>query len=150
MTDKAEIEKIVREFIKGTDLFLVGIKVSTSNRITILADSMEGITIDECAALHRFVEKNLDREREDFELQVSSPGLDMPFSVIEQYKKNEGRMVEVTDTDGMKYAGVLRNVTGGGFEIEAGVKEKGKSRETKEISFNYDQVKSTRVLFTIK
>ena len=51
---------------------------------------MNGITIDECASLHRHIENNLDREKEDFELQVSSPGLDMPFAVIDQYYKNEG------------------------------------------------------------
>ncbi len=63
---------------------------------------MKGITIDECAAIHRHIEKSLDRDKEDFELQVSSPGLDMPFGVIEQYYKNEGKKVEVVDNEGSK------------------------------------------------
>ena len=79
MVEKHDIQGIVEEFIKGTDLFLVAVKVSSSNRITILADKNSGITIDECAAIHRHVENSLDRDKEDFELLVSSPGLDLPF-----------------------------------------------------------------------
>jgi ribosome maturation factor RimP len=150
MIDKEYIQGLVEEFIKGTGLFLVAVKVSSANRIMVLADKQEGITIEECVAIHRHIEKNLDREKEDFELQVSSPGLDLPFGVIEQYYKNEGRKVEVTDNDGTKYTGLLRNVTEGGFELETEIKIKGKAREMKEISFNFDQVKTTRVILTIK
>jgi len=141
MIEKNHIEKLVNEFIKGTGIFLVTVKVSSSNKITVLADTMKGITIDECVAIHRFLEKSLDRNTEDFEMQVSSPGLDMPFGVIEQYYKNEGKRVEVTDIDGEKFSGILRNVTSGGFELET---------EVKESSFNLDQVKSTRIVLTIK
>ena len=150
MTDKEYIKGLVEEFIKGTGLFLVAVKVSSANRITILADKNEGITIDECVAIHRHIENNLDREKEDFELQVSSPGLDLPFGVIEQYYKNEGRRVEVTDNDGTKLTGTLKNVTAGGFELETEVKIKGKTKELKDISFNFDQVKTARVILTIK
>jgi ribosome maturation factor RimP len=150
MIEKNKIENLANEFIKGTGIFLVAVKVSSSNRITVLADTMKGITIDECAALHRFLEKNLDRTASDFEMQVSSPGLDMPFGVIEQYYKNEGQRVEVTDLDGLKTKGNLKNITSGGFELETEVKARGKSKELKEISFNFDQVKSTRIVLTIK
>ncbi len=53
MIDKEKIEESVKEYIRGTDLFLVAVKVSSSNKITVLADTKEGITIDECAMLHR-------------------------------------------------------------------------------------------------
>ena len=118
MIEKQYIQGIVKEFMSGTNLFLVAVKVSSANRITVLADKNEGITIDECAAIHRHIESSLDRDKEDFELQVSSPGLDLPFGVIEQYYKNEGKKVEVVDNEGTKYAGILKNVTGGGFELE--------------------------------
>jgi ribosome maturation factor RimP len=150
MTDKDNIEKFVNQFIKGTDIFLVAVKVSSSNRITVLADTIKGITIDECAGLHRHLEKNLDRNIEDFELQVSSPGLDMPFSVIEQYLKNEGKKVEVVDVEGTRLTGFLNNVTDGGFELVTEVKVKGKTKEMKELSFNFEQVESTRTVLTIK
>lgn len=150
MIDKNKIEKLVNEFIKGTDIFLVAVKVSSSNRITVLADTMKGITIDECADMSRHIEKNLDRSVEDFELLVSSPGLDMPFSVIEQYRKNEGKKVEVVDTEGTRFTGILKNVTSGGFELVTEVKSKNKTKEMKELSFNFDQVKSTREVIIIK
>ncbi len=141
MIEKQKIQGLVEEFIKGTGLFLVTVKVSNANRIMVLADKNEGITIDECAAIHRHIENGLDRETEDFELQVSSPGLDVPFTVIEQYYKNEGRKVEVTDNEGSKYIGNLKNVTKGGFELET---------KLKLLSFNFEQIKSTRVILTIK
>ena len=93
---------------------------------------------------------NLDRETEDYELQVSSPGLDLPFGVIEQYYKNAGRKVEVIDKEGSKLTGILKNVTEGGFELETEYKVKGKTKELKDVSFNFEQIKSTRVILTIK
>ncbi len=150
MIDKNRIEGIIKEHISGTDIFLVSVKVSSANRITVLADKKNGITIDECVAIHRYLENALNRDEEDYEMQVSSPGLDLPFLVLEQYLKNEGKKVEVTDTDGTKYSGILKNITSGGFELDTEVKVKGKQKEIKELSFNFDQVKSTRIVLTIK
>ena len=150
MIEKQKIEGFVEEYIRGSALFLVSVKVSNANRIIVLADKNEGITIDECAAIHKHIENGLDRNKEDFELQVSSPGLDVPFGVIEQYFKNEGKKVEVVDIDGSKNAGRLKNVTTGGFELETEIKIKGKTIELKDISFNFEQIKSTRVILTIK
>ena len=150
MIEKSSIEKLVKEFTKGSSLFLVAVKVSSSNKITVLADTMNGITIDECASLHRHIEKNLDRDKEDFELQVSSPGLDMPFTVIGQYYKNEDKKIMVTDAEGSTFTGKLKNVTDGGFELETEVKVKGKSKELKDISFNFEQIKSAKVFLNIK
>jgi ribosome maturation factor RimP len=149
MTEKQYIKGLVEEFIQGTGLFLVAVKVSSANRITVLADKNDGITIDECASIHRHIENSLDRDKEDFELEVSSPGLDLPFGVIEQYYKNEGKQVEVIDNDGSKYSGKLKNITPGGFELETYFKIKGKTKELKDISFNLDQIKTTRVILTI-
>ncbi len=150
MIEKQEIQRLVEDYISGSGLFLVSVKVSNANRITVLADKNEGITIDECAAIHRHIEKGLDRDVENYELQVSSPGLDLPFGVIEQYYKNEGRKVEVIDNEGVKHIGKLKNVTKGGFELETEIKSKGKAIELKDNSFNFEQIKSTRVILTIK
>src|SRR5674476_333652 len=118
MIEKQKIQGLVEEYIKGTGLFIVTVKISNANRITVLADKNEGITIDECAAIHRHIENGLDRDKEDFELQVSSPGLDMPFVVIEQYFKNVAEKVDVMVIEGSKYSGKLKNITAGGFELE--------------------------------
>jgi ribosome maturation factor RimP len=150
MIEKQKIQGLIEEYINGTELFLVSVKVNSANRIVVLADKKDGITIDECAAIHRHIESGLDRDIEDFELQVSSPGLDLPFTVIEQYLKNEGKKVEVIDNEGTKHTGKLKNVTPGGFELETEVKAKGKAAELKDLSFNFEQIKSTRIIFVIK
>jgi len=150
MIEREKIVESVKEFIRGTDLFLVAVKVSASNKITVLADRKGGITIDECALLHRHIEKGLDRDIMDFELQVSSPGLDTPFIVIEQYYKNEGKKVSVIDNEGMKYSGILKNVTKGGFDLETEVKVRGKTKEIRNLPFNFDQIKTTKIVLTIK
>jgi ribosome maturation factor RimP len=78
----------------------------------------------------------------------------MPFIVTEQYSKNVGRKIEVVDSEGRKYSGILKNVTSGGFELEiemkADIKGKAKSVMIKELSFNYDQVKSAREIVMFK
>jgi ribosome maturation factor RimP len=150
MIEKNKIENLVKEFINGTGIFLVAVRTSSANRITLLVDTMKGITIDECVSVHRHIESKLDRDIEDFELQVSSPGLDMPFGVIEQYYKNEGRKIEVINTDGERFSGILKNVTSGGFELETEVREKGRMKEIREVSFNFDQVKAAKAILTIK
>jgi ribosome maturation factor RimP len=150
MIDRSKIESLVNEFINDTGLFLVAVKVSSSNKITVLADTMKGITIDECAELHRYLERNLDRNIEDYELQVSSPGLDMPFGVIEQYCKNEGEQIMVVDIDDNRFSGKLKNVTEGGFELETETRIKGIPGESEDISFNFDQVKSVKTIVTIR
>jgi len=150
MIAKDKIRKLVEEQIEGTGLFIVDVKVSSANKITVLADTHQGITIDECISVSRHIEKNLDRDKEDFELMVSSPGLEMPFVVLEQYVKNEGKKVVVIDNDGVKYQGILKNVTIGGFEIETDIRKKGEKATKKEISFNYGQIKSTKTFIEFK
>ena len=75
MVEKQSIQGLVEEFIKGTGLFLVAVKVSSSNKITVLADKNEGITIDECAAIHKHIEKSLDRDKEDLSYRYRRPVL---------------------------------------------------------------------------
>jgi ribosome maturation factor RimP len=148
MIEKQKIEELFEEHAKGSGLFLVSVKVSNSNRIIILADKNDGITIDECAAIHRYIENGLDRVKEDFELQVSSPGLDVPFTVIEQYYKNENRKVEVVDNDGSKYHREnLRMSQNGGFELETEIKTKGRTIELKDMSFNFRTNKINKSYF---
>jgi ribosome maturation factor RimP len=110
MIEKAYIRKMVEELIKGEELFLVDVSVTPSNKITILVDSPKGITIGQCALINRKVESLLDRNVEDYELVVSSPGLDSELKVIEQYHKNIGRELEVIMKDQSRYSGKLTSV----------------------------------------
>jgi len=110
MIEKAYIRKMIEELLKGEELFLVDVSVTPSNKITILVDSPEGITIGQCAVINRKVESLLDRNEEDYELVVSSPGLASELKVIEQYHKNIGRELEVIMKDQSRYSGVLTTV----------------------------------------
>lgn len=142
--------KLAEEHVAGKEIFLVDVKVSTGNRITVLANKMGGITIDECVALSRHIEGNLDRESEDFELQVSSPGLDSPFLVREQYEMNIGKKVEVTPRDGKKIKGILKSLTDKGFEIEVEGREKGIKKEPVTLPFTFDEIRTVKVVITFK
>ena len=150
MINKEIVKDVVNIFIAGTDIFLVDIKVSTTNRISVLLNKPSGITIEECAGLSRHIEEKLDREREDFELKVSSPGLNTPFRVREQYEMSIGKTVEVVDNEGKKIKGVLKNVEGEGFEIETEKVKNKKNKTLEQISFNFDEVKTVKEIIKFK
>jgi len=95
MINTERIEKIVKDWTEDKDIFFVALSIGSGNIIKVLLDKPEGITIDECVVISRMIEARLNRDEEDYELQVSSPGLGMPFKVIEQYYKNRGNKIEV-------------------------------------------------------
>src|SRR4030042_1586705 len=95
MISAERIRTCIDEELRRNDLFLIDLVVSSSNRIKVVIDSMKGITVDECARLSRTIENKLDRDEEDFDLEVSSPGLDRPLVLPFQYLKNTGRQIEV-------------------------------------------------------
>ena len=105
--------------------------------------------------MSRNIEHNLDREEQDFELQVSSPGLDRPFRVVQQYKKNVGREVKLTPINGTKIEGLLKSANDEGVVIETESKERLEGKKKKvtvveEHSFNYDEIKETKIIITFK
>lgn len=137
------------------DMFLVDVTVTPMNVIHVEVDSFSGLTIDQCVAISRHIESNLDRETEDFALEVSSPGADQPFKVPQQYTKNKGREVEVMTLDGTILKGILTDSNAGGIVIHAAVKEKqeGSNRKKlveKDISLPYSEIKKTRVIISFK
>lgn len=125
MIDKQLLLKTVDEAIEGTDLFVVEIKVTPSNEITVELDSPKGLDIDTCATITRKIEAAFDRDVEDYELEVGSAGLTAPFKVRGQYLKNVGNNVEVLTRDGRKVRGVLKEVADDGtFTVASTVKVK--------------------------
>lgn len=153
MIDKKIVKEVVEKEIADTNLFLVDISVSTSNAISVMIDSMEGVPINTCIELSRAIEKHFDREVEDFELQVASAGIGQPFQVIQQYHKNVGRDVEVLTTEGVKQTGKLITVGENEIEIEVEEKVKVEGKKKKQIvvntyTFTFDQIKSTKDIIT--
>lgn len=110
MITTEQIKELVSQYIGGTDIFLVEVLVKPGNAITVHVDRPEGISIEECVKISRYLNENLDREIEDYSLEVSSPGLGGAFRVKQQYEKNLGRDIEVLYTDGIKVTGKLQEV----------------------------------------
>ena len=149
MITKDHIRKLAEQHISGTGIFLVDVRLSSTGRITILIDRPEGVRIDDCAMLSRQISNDLGEEGGDYELNVSSPGLDMPLLVPEQFRKNEGRMVDVVTNDGERFKGTMMNVTAGGFDLRVETKVK-KEIVTAVRSFNFEDVKSVKVIISFK
>ncbi len=158
MINKKKIEELALERIAelDKDLFIVEISISASNSMRVEIDSAFGnVAIEDCISVSRNIEHNLDREEQDFELQVSSPGLDKPFRVVQQYKKNVGREVKLTSLNGVKLEGVLKSADDNGVVIETTRKERLEGKKKKvtlveEHPFNYDEIKETKIVITFK
>ena len=131
MIGKENILKIVREYPGGKDFFVVDIRISPSNRVSVFVDRMGGVSIDECAKVSRFIENHLDREKEDFELIVSSPGLDAPFTVYEQYLKNIGKKIKIQLKNGETHLGKLTAMENDAITLEEQVKKREKQGQAK-------------------
>ena len=151
MIDKEKISSLVSGVLTDR-MFLVDVSISRSNAICIYIDSFENLTIDDCIRISRHVEGNLDREAEDFELQVSSPGVGQPFKVRQQYPKNVGRQVELTLKDGRILKGKLESADEKGVVVSTRIKEKtetGKNQQVdKNLFFEYDDINSAMTIAT--
>ena len=115
MITTESITELIEQHIEGSDIFLVEVIVKPGNAIRIHVDSPTGISIEECVKISRYVNESLDRDVEDYALEVSSPGLGGSFRVKQQYEKNVGRDIEVLYNDGIKVKGKLLSVAENGI-----------------------------------
>lgn len=159
MLKKDNIEKLALERIEELDkgLFIVDISVSPKNVIQVELDCDEGnVAILDCVSVSRNIEHNLDREVQDFELQVSSAGLDKPFRVLKQYYKNIGKEVKVIlNEKNQSLEGVLTHADEKGIKLETTTKERLEGKKKKEIvvqeyGFTYDEIKETKIVISFK
>jgi len=149
-TSKMITEERVKDLARTKALelggFLVSAKVSTQNVINVFVDKVAGISITECLQISRFIEQDLDRDVEDFQLSVSSPGLSNSFVVKEQYQKNIGNEIVVKLNDGKKIKGKLIAFDGS-IVLETSKKEKGKKQIKKEEKIILsEQIKETKLI----
>jgi len=144
-----KIRTLAEEKLAEGDNYIVDIAVKPANKIIVLLDNFKGVSIKDCVEMSRHIEFNLDREQEDFELNVSSPGIDKPFKVVKQYLKNIGKQVEVTTLENQKLIGTLLSANENEIELE--IKEKGKNPKNKQHTTNnlkltYNQIKETKII----
>ena len=154
MISAEKIRALAEEKLVDTQNYLVDVILRPGNKITVLLDSMNGgISINDCVQISRQIESNLDREVEDFELNVSSSGLDRPFKVLKQYIKNIGKEVEIVTKENKKLTGILLDANETEVILEAKTKEKvdgkkGKQTIIKTHKLNYNQIKETKIVIS--
>jgi ribosome maturation factor RimP len=154
MIDKAIVKKLVEEMLDNK-MFLVEITVSQRNVINVFVDSYDGLTIEQCISISRHVEHSFDREEEDFELQVSSPGLSEKFKVKEQHYKYIGREIEVVTVSDVEFEGVIQSATDEEIILETSARElvegqKKKQLVVKQHHLKYDEIKSAKAVISFK
>lgn len=155
MIDRKIVKNIVEEWLSDKEYFLVDIQVSSDNKIVIEIDHIDGVWIDDCVELSKFVESKLSRDEEDYELEVGSAGLGQPFKVPQQYINFIGKEVEVLNNDGKKIKGILKSVDGSNFVVSVleKVKVDGKKRPIKQsvdYTYNMNEVKYTKYIISFK
>lgn len=155
MIEKSVVIQLVNEWLENKDYFLVDVTVSPDNRIVVEIDHAEGVWIEDCVELSRFIESNLDREQEDFELEVGSAGIGQPFKVLQQYVNHIGMDVEVLKNDGLKLAGILKEADEEHFTVTVSkkVKLEGEKRPKmvdEDVAFAYNEIKYTKYLINFK
>lgn len=155
MISKETVKKLVDQWLEDKDYFLTDLTVSADNRIVVEIDHEEGVWIEDCVTLSRFIENGLDRDEEDFELEVGSAGIGQPFKVRRQYDIHIGDDVEVLTTEGKKLTGVLAEADDAGFTVVTleKVKNEGEKRpHTEEVEHRmaYSQAKWTKLHIDFK
>lgn len=155
MITTTQILELIDEKLQEKNFFVVHLDVKPGNNIQLEIDGPEGFTIKDCVDFSRQIEHNLDREAEDFELHVSSPGLDKPFRVFEQYQKYKGKEVRVVQNNGEVVEGVLEVVNENEIQITYSFKQKiegKKKKETivKEEIISFTNIKETTIIISFK
>jgi ribosome maturation factor RimP len=157
MIDKKTILKLAEERIEelNSGIYIVELKIASGNQIFLELDKEVGsIAIEDCMSVSRNIEHNLDREIEDFSLEVSSAGLDQPLRALKQFKKNIGREVKVvTSQNGQKFQGILKAADEEQISVEVKEKRNVEGRKSKvwiteELPFKYNDVKEVKLIIS--
>lgn len=155
MIEKKTVCQLVDEWLEGKDYFLVEVTVSPDDKIVVEIDHKDGVWIEDCVDLSRYIESKLNREKEDYELEVGSAGLGQPFKVPAQYVNHVGCEVEVLTGDGCKLKGVLKTADEQQFTVtvQKKVREEGAKRPKmvdEDLTFAYGDIKYTKYLISFK
>lgn len=153
MVDVKRVIELAQEWLDGKEYFLVDASVDQENRIVVEIDHKDGVWIDDCCELSRHIEDGLDRDVEDFELEVGSAGIGQPFKVAQQYVNAIGQEVELLTQEGKKMKGVMVRADEQGFVVSMKEKQnvEGKKRPQMvevEKPFAYADVKWTKAVIT--
>lgn len=156
MIDKQEVARLVEQAIENTDAYVVDLSVSADNDIVVELDSSTGVDLDFCAEVSRKLNEALDRDKEDYSLEVGTASLSAPFKVKQQYEKHLGDKVDILTKDGRKITGATLTAVGDdNFTVETmqKVREEGAKRpvmKAVEETLPMDACKSVTYHFDFK
>lgn len=155
MIDKNQIKTLAEEWLQGNEYFLVDLNISADGRIVVEIDHADGVWIEDCAELSRFIQERLGEELDNYELEVGSAGIGQPFKVHQQYVNYIGKDVEVLASDGKKVQGVLKSVDGDAFVVTVKEKQKVEGKKRPVIvdvdkQFDMNNIKYTKYLLSFK
>ncbi len=150
MINKEQIEKLVEAAIKELNaaVYVADVLVKSDNRIYVFLDSDEHVHIEDCITVSKYVESKLDRETEDFELNVSSYGATQPLKFSRQYIKNIGRMLEVVKSDDTEITGEI--IAAAPSEVTLKVAAKKKKEEPIQMVIPYNEIKEAKIKISFK
>lgn len=148
MIDKDKIIELANPAIDNTDMFIVDVRISKDNRISLVIDSDSGVKIQDCINVSRAIEGNLDREKEDFELNVMSFGVGEPLVLKRQYKKNLSREIRVIYNDSQIIEGELAEVNDDYITVRP--KSKKKKDKIEDINIAYQNIKEAKIIVSFK
>ncbi|MGB1971872.1 MAG: ribosome assembly cofactor RimP [Flavobacteriaceae bacterium] len=155
MNFKRQVEKLLMTALdENPSLFLIDFTVGSDNSIRVLLDGDQGVSLETCMQISRKIEHNLDREANDFSLEVSSCGVGSPLTLARQFKKNLNRKLEVLDQEDKVIKGTLIQADQDSFSLEWKTREpkpigKGKVTVTKTREFKYGTFKNAKVIVSI-
>ena len=146
---------MTEEWLHDNDYFLVDINFASDDRIVIEIDHADGVWIEDCAELSRFLQERLGDELGEYELEVGSAGLGQPFKVAQQYINHIGDTVEVLDQNGQKVMGTLKSVDGRNFVVTVQEKQKQEGKKRPVIvdvdkAYSMDDVKYVKYILAFK
>ena len=155
MIDASKVKALVEQWLDGKEYFLTDLTVTPDDCITVEIDQADGVWIEDCVQLSRFIESHLSRDEEDYELEVGSAGLGQPFKVLRQWQNHVGKPVEVITSDGRKLKGTLREADANNVMLTVcqKVQVEGKKRpvmQNVDITLSMNEVKSGRYLIDFK
>ncbi|MGB6038142.1 MAG: ribosome assembly cofactor RimP [Cryomorphaceae bacterium] len=155
MITENTIRSLVAEKIEGTEYYILELEIKPGNNIKVELESMGPVSISDCVDISRQIEHNLDREAEDFALQVSSPGIDKPLRDPRQYMKNVGRSLKVKLSEGEEVEGELMNADEKGIKLLTKRKERVPGKKKKilieeELDLTYPEIKQAKIKINFK
>ena len=155
MIDTKQIIEIAERHAEGSELFVVGCTVSPANEVELTIDSDASVDIEQCIALSRAIEAELDRDAEDFELTVMSAGIGSELKCLRQYRKLVGRPVEVLLASGVKITARLDEVDDESLTLSYEEKQAVEGKKRKQLvrvtrRYPFAEVKSTREYLDFK